>query len=251
MTNHIAVAREGKVLTITINRPEQKNALSHAMYAAIADALEQAQRDDGIRCVVITGAGDVFTAGNDMGDFAAGMPEGKPPVTRFLEALRDSEKPVIAAVNGPAVGVGLTMLLHCDLSFASDTATFSAPFTKLGLVPEAASSLLVPASLGTAWANDILLAGRKLDAAEALKVGLVSRVFVREDLMTQTMDLARKVAALAPNATKASKRLIRGGREAVKDQMLAEAEVFGAQLRSAEFAEAAAAFMEKRAPVFD
>ena len=251
MTNHIAIAREGKVVTITINRPEQKNALSHAMYAAMADALEQAQTDDQIRCVVITGAGDTFTAGNDMGDFAGGMPEGKPPVARFLEALRDAEKPVVAAVNGPAIGVGLTMLLHCDLSFASDAASFAAPFTKIGLVPEAASSLLIPASLGTAWANDILLAGRKLDAEEALRAGLISRVFLAEDLMQETRAVAHNVAALAPTAMKESKRLIRGRREAVRQQMLAEAEVFGAQLRSAEFAEAAAAFMEKRAPVFD
>ncbi len=251
MTNHIAVAREGKVLTITINRPEQKNALSHAMYAAMADALEKAQTDDQIRCVVITGAGDVFTAGNDMGDFAAGMPEGTPPVVRFLSALRDVEKPVVAAVNGPAVGVGLTMLLHCDLSFASDTATFAAPFAKLGLVPEAASSLLIPSSLGTAWANDILLAGRKLEAEDALKAGLISRVFPADELLAETMTVAHNVAALAPTAMKESKRLIRGRQEEVKQQMLAEAEVFGAQLRSPEFAEAAAAFMEKRAPVFD
>lgn len=251
MTNHIAVAREGKVMTITINRPDQKNALSHAMYTAMADALAEAQTDDSVRCIVITGVGDTFTAGNDMGDFAGGMPEGKPPVARFLEALRDAEKPVVAAVNGPAVGIGLTMLLHCDLSFASDTATFSAPFTKLGLVPEAASSLLLPASLGTAWANDILLAGRKLEADEALKAGLISRIFPREDLLRQTMTVAANMAGAAPNAMKGSKRLIRGGREAVRIQMESEAEIFGAQLRSAEFAEAAAAFLEKRAPVFD
>lgn len=234
-----------------MNRPDQKNALTHAMYAAIADALEELNTDDTLRVATITGAGDAFTSGNDLMDFAAGNTDGPPPVLRFLDNIRDAEKPVIAAVNGIAVGVGLTMLLHCDLAFASNTARFKAPFPHVGLVPEAGSSLLLPQALGNAWANDILLAGRTLDADDALRAGLISRVYSPAELIEKTNETAAIIAAQAPNAMKKSKRLIRSNRPDVIERMKAEGVLFDEQLRSPEFAECAAAFMQKRAPKFD
>ena len=251
MTEHVDVELQDRVLVMSFNRPERLNALTHAMYAAVADGLERAADDAAIRAVVITAKGPAFTAGNDLDEFAAGMPEGKPPVIRFLEALKDAPKPVIAAVNGPAVGVGLTMLLHCDLAFATESATFHAPFAQIGLVPEAGSSLLLPQALGMAWANDILLAGRKLSAEEALSAGLISRVYAQDKLMPSTLKTAAAIAAQAPQATIKSKQLIRSGGQAVTEQMVKEGAHFNAQLKSAEFAEAVAAFKQNRAPRFD
>ncbi|MEO0499146.1 MAG: enoyl-CoA hydratase-related protein [Pseudomonadota bacterium] len=250
MTDYIKTERKGRVLTIALNRPDKMNALTHDMYAAMADGLDRATEDSGIRAVMFHAHGDVFTAGNDLKDFAAGMPEGTPPVVRFLETLRDFEKPVLAAVGGPAIGVGVTMLLHCDLSFAGEAATFRAPFAHIGLVPEAGSSLLMPQAMGTAFANDMLLAGRTLTAPEALQAGLVSRVFTTEDLIEKTLAVATDISRQAPTAMKHSKALIRTGREAVAQQMKRESVHFNAQLRSDEFAEAMAATMEKRAPAF-
>lgn len=250
MTNHVQSTIDGRVLTLTLNRPERKNALTHAMYAALADGLEEATRRDEVRAVVITASGDSFTAGNDLGDFAATLPEGELPVTRFLRVLRNIDKPVIAGVNGIAVGVGLTMLLHCDLAYAADTAAFRAPFAQIGLVPEAASSLLLPRALGYAWANDILIAGRTLTADEALQAGLVSRVVPAQDLAPLLATTAASVAALAPGAVRGTKQLIRRNRPEIAEQAEAEAVLFAAQLRSPEFYEAATAFRERRAPRF-
>jgi enoyl-CoA hydratase/carnithine racemase len=251
MSDHVRVEVDARVMTITLDRPDVKNALTHDMYAVIANALTEAHESGDIRCVVITGVGDAFTAGNDLREFAQGMPEGEPPVMRFLAALRDIDTPVIAAVNGIAVGVGLTMLLHCDLAFASENATFSAPFPRVGLVPEAGSSMLLPRALGTAWANDIVLAGRTLTANDALVAGLVSRVVPLDELSDAANEVAGRIASFAPGAVRESKRLMRSDREAVTEQMALETEVFLPRLKSAEFAEVAAAFREKRAPEFD
>ena len=251
MTDHIQTEINDKIITITIDRQAQKNALTHEMYAAIADGLEQLDRDDSLRAGMITGAGDVFTAGNDLMDFAGGLPEGKPPVFRFLDNIRDCSKPVIAAVNGPAVGVGLTMLLHCDLSFAAQSATFRAPFPMLGLVPEAASSMLLPLTVGTAMANDVFLGGRVLTADEALQAGLISRIFPNADLLNETSKVVAHIASQAPNAIKKTKHLVRSNKEEIKTRMGEENVLFAEQLKSPEFAEAAAAFMQKRAPKFD
>jgi enoyl-CoA hydratase/carnithine racemase len=251
MTEHVHLEFDHRVLTITLDRQEVKNALTHDMYSALADALEEAGSNDDVRCVLITGAGDIFTAGNDLGDFASPLPAGKLPVLRFLETLRDFEKPVIVAVNGAAIGIGLTLLLHCDLVFAGENATFSAPFTRLGLVPEAGSSLLLPRAVGNAMANDILLAGRVLNASEALVAGLVSRVAPHERLSELATEVAHQVAGFAPNAVRESKRLIRGDRDRVADQMRREERVFFAQLESSEFSESLLAMREKRPPVFD
>ena len=251
MTEHVDIELQDRVLVITLNRPDRLNALTHAMYGAIADGLERAADDAEIRAVVLSGKGRAFTAGNDLDDFASGMPEGKPPVERFLEALRDAPKPILAAVNGHAIGVGLTLLLHCDLAFAADSATFRTPFPQIGLVPEAGSSLLLPRAVGMAWANDLLLAGRKLSAEEALSAGLISRIYSDDELLPNTLKTAAAIAAQAPNATIQSKALIRSGRQALIDQMAKEGEVFHTQLKSAEFAEAVAAFKENRPPRFE
>jgi len=251
MTDLVTTELDGRILTITLNRADKKNALSHEMYAAIADDLERAHRDGQIRCVIITGAGDSFTAGNDLSDFAAGMPEGKPPVVRFLEAIVNCDKPVMTAVNGPAVGVGLTMLLHADLIYASEKATFRSPFPHVGVVPEAASSMLLPLAVGNAWANDIFLGGRVLSADEALSAGLVSRVFPAASFMDECRKIAATVAAQAPNAMLQSKRLIRANRASVLERMQKEGAIFDAQLKSPEFMVAAAAYMQRRLPEFD
>lgn len=251
MTEHLEIELHDRVLVIRFNRPDSLNALTHAMYSAAADGLERAASDAAIRAVVITAHGDAFTAGNDLNDFARPMPKGKLPVMRFLEALRDAPKPVIAAVNGQAIGIGLTMLLHCDLAFAADTATFRAPFPQVGVVPEAGSSLLLPRALGMAWANDILLAGRTLSAEEALMAGLISRVYAAEDLWPSTLETATAIAGQAPNATRKTKELIRAGRDAIAEQMARESVHFAAQLESPEFAESVAAIKEKRPAIFD
>ncbi|MEO1013968.1 MAG: enoyl-CoA hydratase-related protein [Pseudomonadota bacterium] len=250
MSDHVLIAADDRAITITFNRPERRNALSHDAYAAVADALADADAREDVRAVVITGAGEAFTSGNDIADFMQPYPHGEPPVMRFLAAIRDAETPLFCAVNGAAVGVGLTMLLHADFAFASKTATFKAPFAALGLVPEAASSMLLPERVGHAMANDILIAGRTLNAEEALRCGLVSRVLAPDALMAETMAVARSVASLAPNAVKRSRALIRGDRAAIAARMAEENALFAEQLASPEFAESAAAFMQKRAPNF-
>ncbi|MFT6452384.1 MAG: enoyl-CoA hydratase/carnithine racemase [Halocynthiibacter sp.] len=251
MTDHILCDISNRVMTITLNRPERKNALTRDMYGAIADALAEADANKDIRAIVITGTGDAFTSGNDIGDFTQKPPEGKQPVTRFLENISTAQTPILAAVNGIAVGVGLTMLLHCDLVFASKDARFKAPFTSLGLVPEAASSLLLPNAVGMAWANDILIAGRLLSADDALSAGLASRIYAPDELLEETQKVAATIAALAPSGVLQTKALIRANRKAVSEKMQIEGEIFAAQLQSAEFKEAAMAFMQGRPAVFD
>ncbi|MEZ5716050.1 MAG: enoyl-CoA hydratase-related protein, partial [Paracoccaceae bacterium] len=212
MSQHITTAREGRVLTLTIARPEKKNALTQDMYAALADALVAYGDSAEDRALVLTGAGAMFTAGNDLTDFAKGNRETEvPPVWRFLNAISACPKPVIAAVNGPAIGIGVTMLLHCDLVYAGASASFSLPFARLGLVPEAGSSLLLPAVLGMALANDMLLGGRVLGAEEAGRHGLVARVFADDALAPEVAAIAAGVAAAPPQAMRLSKGLIRAG----------------------------------------
>ncbi len=251
MTDPILITHDERVTTAVINRPEKKNAITQGMYAALADALSAYGQNQEARAFVITGAGDMFTAGNDLKDFSAGGQDDVPPVARYLNTILDCPKPIIAAVNGPAIGVGLTMLLHCDLVYAGESATFSAPFVRLGLVPEAGSSLLLPAAVGMAVANDVLLAGRTLSAKEAHWYGLVARVFPDADLSRSVRDIALGVARSAPNALLRSKALIRSQRAQIGEQMTTEGRVFADQLKSPDFAESIAAMMEKRPPVYD
>jgi enoyl-CoA hydratase/carnithine racemase len=250
-TNHIVTDRDGAVLTITMNRPEKKNALTHAMYDAMADALSIAVSDAQIRVILITGSGDAFTAGNDLGDFLNAPPTGTDsPVLRFLRALSAAEKPVVAAVNGIAVGIGTTMLLHCDLVYAARSAVFSAPFVNLALVPEAASSLLLPRRIGHAKAAELFLMGGRMDAGQAEASGLVAALFDDAALGEEARRRARALAARAPSAVRATKALMKRGEEPIAERMRAEAVQFSEQLKSAELKEAIEAFTEKRAPDF-
>jgi len=221
------------------------------MYAALAGAIREYQTSDDARALVISGEGDYFTSGNDLRDFANGSDgDETPPVVQFLEAISTCPKPVIGAVNGPAIGVGLTMLLHCDLVFAAETATLSAPFVGLGLVPEAASSMLLPEVVGPAVANDIFMTGRALTAQEALQFGLVSRVFSEDELSDAVAEIATQVARSAPMALKRTKSLVRSQNDAIAGRMKAESKLFSEQLASPDFAESVAAKMQGRAPVF-
>ncbi len=251
-TNHVLVSRDGAVLTIIMNWPDKKNALTGAMYGAMADALASAASDTSVRVVLITGTGDAFTAGNDLGDFVDAPPTGgDSPVIRFLVALSSASKPVVAAVNGLAVGVGTTMLLHCDLVYAGHSATFSVPFVNLALVPEAASSLLLPRRIGHARAAELFLLGGRLDARQAEAMGLVAAVFDDDRLVDEALRRARALATKAPTAVRATKALMKRGDEFVADRMQAESELFRLQLKSSELKEAIQAFREKRAPNFD
>jgi enoyl-CoA hydratase/carnithine racemase len=202
--------------------------------------------------ITADGAGDgaYFTAGNDLQDFAMGpRGENNPPVIQFLQAIKDCPKPLIAAVNGPAIGVGLTLTLHCDLVYAAQSATFSAPFVKLGLVPEAASSLLLPEAIGMAAAMDVFMTGRTLTSEEALRMGLISRMFDDAEFDARARELAMVVANAAPNAMRHAKALVRNRNAEITDRMMAECMHFANQLQSPEFGESVAAMMAKR-PAF-
>ncbi len=252
---HVLVEDADRVRTLTFNRPDKKNALTHAMYARLADAMVEAESDPNIRAILFVGAGSAFTAGNDMLDFMNAPPgmndDDETPVIRFLRALVDAEKPLIAAVNGLAVGVGATMLLHCDLVYAADDAFLQTPFVNLALVPEAASSLLLPQRIGRARAGEMLFLSEKITAAEAVAYGLVARTFPQADLLNEARSRAVALAAKAPGAVRDTKRLISGDRDAKRARMAEEGALFAAALQSEEFREAATAFFEKRPANFD
>jgi enoyl-CoA hydratase/carnithine racemase len=251
MNDLVVVSESGNVLEIRFNRPEKKNALTRAMYETVSAALERADADPAIRVALLTGTGDTFTSGNDVRDFqergADRAPRGG---SRFLPVISSLQKPLIAAVNGAAIGVGTTMLLHCDLIVAAQSARFVMPFTSLGLVPEAASSLLVPHLLGHQRASAMLLLGEPLDAATALQWGLVNRVVDDAMLMDTARDMARRLAALPPQAVRLTKRLIKHGEPDVAGRIQQEIGLFSERLASPEAQEAFAAFMEKRRPDF-
>ncbi len=251
MTDQIIVEAADRLVTVKFNRPEKKNAITQDMYQAMADAVNAYAADDTNRALMFTADSDYFTSGNDLQDFAMGSRgDGIPPVAQFLHAIKDCPKPMIAAVNGPAIGVGLTLTLHCDLVYAAQSATFAAPFVKLGVVPEAASSMLLPAAIGMAAANDVFMTGRTLTSGEALRMGLISRVFEDGDFAAETQALAQLVANAAPNAMRHAKALVRNQNEAVTECMNAESEIFAAQLQSPEFGESVAAMMAKRPAVY-
>jgi enoyl-CoA hydratase/carnithine racemase len=251
MSEHVKVSDRNGVRAVVMARPEKKNAITHAMYAAMADAVVSAQSEPGVRVVLIAAEGAAFTAGNDLSDFLERPPTGPDaPVLRFLEAILAAEKPLAAAVNGAAAGVGVTMLLHCDIVYAGESALFRVPFTDLGLVPEAASSLLLPERLGRARAAELLLLGETITAEQARDWGLVARIFPDSALLSETRARCEALARKAPAAVRATKRLMRGDVGAVRARMLEEARLFGERLQSDEFREAAQAFLEKRAPDF-
>lgn len=252
----ILVHTEAGVRTITLNRVEKKNSITQAMYAAMAAALTSAVDDADVRVVVLQGDATVFSAGNDIGDFLArqsgndGLPQ-QSPVFQFLHALADFPKPLIAAVAGPAVGIGTTMLLHCDLVYAGDNAAFSMPFVNLGLCPEAASSLLLPRLMGYQRAAEALLLGEPFMAEAALEVGLVNRVVPPTEVNGVAQAQAAKLAAKPLSALVETKRLMKGGlRDEVNAKMAEEGQSFGRMLTQPAAREAFTAFMEKRKPNF-
>jgi enoyl-CoA hydratase/carnithine racemase len=251
MSEHIVVSRADGVMEIRLNRPEKKNALTRAMYEAISVGFEQADADPAVRVVMLTGTGDAFTSGNDIKDFQQPAREGpNRPGGRFLPALSKLQKPLVAAVNGMAIGVGTTMLFHCDLIVAARSARFQMPFTSLGVVPEAGSSLLAPAALGHRRASAMLLLGESIDAATALDWGLINSVVDDAVLLETGRGLARRLAALPPQAVRLTKRLIRHGAPDVAGRIDEELVLFRERLASPEAQEAFAAFMEKRKPDF-
>jgi enoyl-CoA hydratase/carnithine racemase len=239
------------VMTITFNRLDKKNSINSTMYAAMADAVAQAGADPSVRVVVFQGHESVFSAGNDIGDFLSQPPSTQEsPVFRFLRGIATFEKPLLAAVAGPAVGIGTTMLFHCDLVYAGDNAAFSMPFVNLGLCPEAASSLLAPKMFGYHRAAEALLMGEPFFAEAAQEVGLVNRVVPPTEVNGYAQAQARKLAAKPLSSLIATKRLMKGDQQAVLQKMDEEGQSFGRMLREPAAKEAFGAFMEKRKPDF-
>ena len=240
------------VMTLTLNRVDKKNSFTQAMYAACADALAQASTDDSVRAVVLQGHATIFSAGNDIGDFLNGpVSTQESPVFRFLRGIATFPKPLVAAVCGPAVGIGTTLLFHCDLVYAGDNAAFSMPFVNLGLCPEAASSLLVPQMLGYHRAAEALLLGEPFMAEAALEVGLVNRIVPPMEANGVAQAQARKLAAKPLSSLVEIKRFMKKGQMAqVLEVMAEEGERFGQMLHEPAAREAFTAFMEKRRPDF-
>jgi enoyl-CoA hydratase/carnithine racemase len=252
VTDHIKIENNAGVLTLTMARSDKKNALTNAMYGALADAIQGAETDDSVRVVLIRGEGDMFTAGNDVGEFAAiaaGGSSGERHVGRFLEALARSSRPLVAAVQGRAVGVGTTMLLHCDLVVLAENALLSTPFVSLALVPEASSSLLMPLRIGYARAFEMFALGEPVDARSALAWGLVNRVVPLDKLDAEAKAFAVRLAKQPAGAVSTTKRLMRNP-ETLMAQIRTEGEHFAKRLQTAEAREAFSAFAERRPPDF-
>ena len=248
----ILVHTEAGVMTLTLNRVDKKNSITAAMYSTLADALDQAKADAAVRVVLLQGDATVFSAGNDIGDFLHKPPAGQDsPVFRFLHGIAAFPKPIVAAVCGPAVGIGTTMLLHCDLVYAGDNAAFALPFVNLGLCPEAASSLLVPQMFGYHRAAEALLLGEPFFAEAALEVGLVNRIVPPTEVNGVAQGAARKLALKPLSSLIETKRLMKQGQPPqVAARMAEEGASFGRMLREPAAREAFGAFMEKRKPDF-
>ncbi len=238
------------VATLEIARPEKKNALTLAMYQALADALLAAQAAPEVRAVLITGQPGIFTSGNDIEDFVQRPPlDQSSPVFQFMRALMGCEKPVVAAVTGAAVGIGCTLLLHCDFVYVSDEARLAMPFVSLGLVPEFGASLLLPQLMGQRKAAEKLLLGDAFSTAEALECGLANAVLAPNEVLPYARRVAERFNQLPPEAVRLSKRLIRQAQgEALPQAMSREGELFAQRLRSPEAQEAFQAFFQKRKP---
>jgi len=251
MNEHIKLKEEDGVLEIMFARPDKKNALSNDMYRRAREALERAQSDKSVRVILFGADGDAFTAGNDLGDFAnvASGKAGEPQAGAFIRALGKAEKPIVAAVPGLAVGVGTTMLLHCDLVYVADTAKLSAPFVNLGLVPEAASSLLLPARIGYTRAFAVFALGEGISGTEAVTLGIANKVLPRGEVLTAARAAAKALARKPPGSLISTKKLMRNA-ASLLSRMDEESLVFGERLRSDEAREAFSAFAERRAPDF-
>ncbi len=246
MSVPVLVSSANGICEIRLNRPEKRNAITLAMYADLTDALLRAEQDEGIRVILLSGEGVSFTAGNDLQDFQSGPAlDDEHSAVRFLRHLPTVGPVLIAAVQGPTVGIGVTMLLHCDLVIAARSARLSMPFVRLGLVPEAASSLLLPRLVGHQRAAELLLLGDPLDAASACTLGLVNRVTDEERLLDEARALARRVAALPTAALRATKRLLRSETDTPAARIEEELQAFQERLSSAEFQSAARSFFGK------
>ena len=248
----ILVEIDAGVCTITINRPKKKNALSVSMYERLVAAFAEARARSDVRVILVCGSEGVFTAGNDLADFMKRPPTSPDsPVAQFIEHLRDCEKPLVAAVCGPAIGIGVTMLGHCDFAYAGESARLHLPFVNLALCPEAGSSYLFPRLMGYRRASELLLLGEPFSAQVALEVGLVNQVLADGAVLDRAREVARSLAAKPPRALRESKRLLRAGEKAaVTAAMEAEYAIFAQSLTSPEAAEAFQAFFQKRAPDF-
>jgi enoyl-CoA hydratase/carnithine racemase len=250
--NEILSERSGSVLRITLNRPAKKNAMTSAMYQSMAEILNEAAKDEDILVVLWDGAGDSFSAGNDIEDFVKNPPgPGESPQAQLANALLNFDKPLIAAVKGVAIGGGSTLLTHCDFVFAGESARFQLPFVNLGLVPEFGSSWSLPARAGHLRAAELILLGQPFDAKVAAEIGLVTRIVPDEKLLATATETAEKLAAKPPEALEACKRLMKSSqREQIAQAIKVENEEFASRVRSVEAKEAFTAFLERRAPDF-
>ncbi len=248
MTSTGVLVRDANgVRTVVLDRPEKKNALTVAMYATLAEAVTTAEAD-GVGALLIAASGDTFTAGNDLRDFLADPPRGPDaPVSRFLHALVDTDVPIVAAVRGAAIGIGTTMLLHCDIVYASPTARFTMPFVDLGIVPEAGSSVLLQRRIGRARAGAALYLGETIDADAALASGLIAKLVAGDALDADAETAARSIAAKPREAVRETKRLLNYDRDVVKAAIARESAAFTARLQSDEARAAMSAFFT-RAP---
>lgn len=248
MSEHIVVERHGAVQTIRMNRPDKKNAITRAMYGAMAKALTDGDADPAIRCHVILGVPGAFSAGNDMADFMviAMGGEGGTEVFDFLVALARSAKPMVSAADGIAVGIGTTIHLHCDMTFATPRTMFHTPFVDLGIVPEAGSTLIAPALLGTQASFALLALGEPFPAERAKAAGLIYEVVPEEELESRAMAAAAAIAAKPPEALRISRDLMRGDRDALVERIKEEGRLFTARLKSDETKQALMAFMNRK-----
>ena len=249
MDDHIIVADEGSIRTLRMNRPDKKNALTATMYDTLADAIEGAGNTPDVRCLLIAGAPGVFSAGNDLQEFLNAATSGEglgSSAIRFLHALARCQRPLVAAVQGVAVGVGTTMLMHCDHVVAGTDARFSTPFVGLGLVPEAASSLIAPRLMGQRRAFSLLVMGRPLDAAAAQACGLVNTIVAPGDVDAEAAKAAREIAALPAEAVAVARRLMRGTPDEIIARIDEEVELFKQRLRSAEARTAFESFLSRK-----
>jgi enoyl-CoA hydratase/carnithine racemase len=242
----IEISVENRIQTLRFNRPDKKNAITQAMYTDMANALNAAQQDPSIRVSVFVGTNGVFSSGNDVADFLKSPPaNGEAPVIRFLNALHNAEKPILAAVEGLAIGIGMTLLLHCDLAYASPNAKLNMPFVNIGLCPEAASSYLVPMMVGHRKAAELLMLGDTLTAQQAAEFGILNGVV--DDVIAHTYAQATRLAAQPPKALKTTKKLMKQWNHAqIQDIMRIEFEAFAPLLVGEEAKEAMTAFMQKR-----
>ena len=251
--DEILTEQSGNILRVELNRPAKKNAMTSRMYEALADIFNEAARDERTRAVLWHGAGDSFCAGNDVEDFLKNPPgPGESPQARLMNAFVDFDKPLVAAVQGAAIGGGTTMLTHCDFVCAGESAKFQMPFINLAVVPEFGSSCSIPARIGHIRAAELILLGLPFDARRAADLGFVTQVVPDHDVLATATETARKLAAKPAGALQASKRLMKGPfREQIKAAMRAENEEFSKQVRSDDAKEALTAFLEKRRPDFN